>query len=478
MKKFYILFFLITTGLSSYSQSRGIDSLNNIISKSSENKLAPLYLDMVMQYVALKDLENSIASAEKALEIALKYDQKEEVAKAYTLLGKLYNSKDKQTALDYYIKTVEVYRELKDTARIISSSLSASDFLRAVRPADAIKYAESALDYATKIEDKNLIGKANMALGAIYYAQSNYVSSMKACEKAVTVFLETNNKADLGVVYNTMGVIYKNWGEYQKAIEYYQQNLNLQESIGDTIQMGMAYANIGNIYFYVGYDLDKALENYAKAENFFSAKKQYILVAQQLNSMGLVYKEKKDYGEALTKFKKAERLFREQNFKPGVASAQNNAGNVYLEGGNFSEALQYCKNALQINQETGNTKEVGSNYRDLGRIYFKWGKYSEALQYFDMSLKINKDLGHKKEVYELYKNISEVYEKQGIYKIALQNFKNYSDLKDSTISESYLNQISELNAKYETDKKDKELIIQKSELDKQKAEAAQSQAEL
>ncbi len=478
LRQTFFLVILLLAGFSAHAQNRAIDSLRNEISKKSEGKQASLYLELVMQYVALKDLDSSILNAEKSLAVALKYDLKAEQAKAYGILGKLYNSKDKQKALQFYKNTVEVHKELKDTANIISSSLAVSDYLTSVNPVESIKFAEDALALAVITNDKNSIGKAYMAIGTAHYSQSNYVNALKACEKAVEVFRETGNKADLGVVLNTIGVIYKNWGDYQKAIEYYQQNLSLQESIGDTIQMGRAYANIGNIYFYVGIDLDKALDNYDKSINFFKSKKQYLLVAQQYNSMGLVYKEKKDYGEALVNFKKALKEFKDQNYKPGIASAQNNIGNVYLEGGNFADALLYCKEALRINQETGNKKEVGSNYRDLGRIYFKWEKYPESLQYFNLSLKINKELGHKKEVYELYRNISELYEKQGIYRIALDNFKQYNELKDSTISEGYLNQISELAAKYETDKKDKELILQKSELDKKKAEAAQNQAEL
>lgn len=473
-----LIIFLLSSGFYAYPQSRGIDSLMNIISQRNEENLASVYLELVMQYVALKDLDNSILYAEKALEIAIKYDQKAEQAKAYTYLGKLYNSRDKIKALEFYTKTVEVYRELKDTTNIILSSLSVSDYLTSVNPSGSIKFAEDALDLAVATNNQNYIGKSYMAIGAANYTMSNYAAALKACEKAVEVFRETGNKADMGVVLNTIGVIYKNWGDYQKAIDYYQQNLTLQESIGDTIQMGKAYANIGNIYFYVGIDLDKALYNYDKSINFFESKRQWNLVAQQFNSMGLVYKEKKDFGEALIYFKRALKTFKDQNYKPGIASAQNNIGNVYLEGGNFTDALLYCNEALKINQETGNNKEVASNYRDLGRIYFKWGKYGESLQYFNRSLRLNKDLGHKKEVYELYKNIAEVYEKQGLYKNALDNFKNYNELKDSTISEGYLKQISELETKYETDRKDKELIIQKSQLEMKKKEADLSKAEL
>ena len=486
-RQLFIFLFLLLAGLNLYAQNReadsirkyrGIDSLKTIISKSSEQKQSSLYLDLVWQYVVLKDLNNSILNAEKALELSIRFGQKEEQAKAYSYLGKLYNSKDREKALQYFTKTVDVYRELKDTANIISSSLALIPFLSSVNPPSAIKYGEEARDLAIIINDKNSVGKANMAIGAAYYSQSNYVNAMRACEKAAEVFRETGNKADLGNVLNTIGVIYKNWGDYQKAIDYYQQNLNLQESIGDTIQMGIAYANIGNIYFYVGIDLDKALFNYDKSLKFFESKKQYFRAAQQRNSMGLVYKEKKDFSEALIQFKRALKEFKELNDKSGIANAQNNIGNVYLEEGNYTEALQYCNEALKINKETGNKKEVASNNRDLGRIYFKWGKYSEALNLFNLSLRLNKELGHKKEVYELYKNIAEVYEKQGLYKTALDNFKNYNALKDSTISEGYLNQISELEAKYDTDRKERELILQKSELDKKKAEAAQNMAEL
>ena len=60
---------------------------------------------------------------------------------------------------------------------------------------------------------------------------------------------------------------------------------------------------------------------------------------------------------------------------------------------------------------------------------------------------------------------------------ALQNFKTYNELKDSTISDEYLKQISELETKYETERKERELELQRSELERKQVEIDLVEAE-
>ncbi len=76
-----------------------------------------------------------------------------------------------------------------------------------------------------------------------------------------------------------------------------------------------------------------------------------------------------------------------------------------------------------------------------------------------------------------YKLYSELHERKGNSRKALHYYKKYSAIKDSTFTEEKHKTINEINTKYETEKKEKQIIQQQVELEKSKLETAKEKAE-
>jgi tetratricopeptide (TPR) repeat protein len=473
-----ISFLYLISGNQIFAQENTIDSLNSLIEKRNEAEHARLYLELARYYFNEKDGFNANTNALKAAELAASYNLKKVEADALSIAGQLNNRRNPELATEYIEKSLRIYRSFNDTVEIIPLLSSLAEIYRKTDPNKSLEIASEMREMAQLTKDTVNVASALTFIGFNNFTKGNYDEALNAWELALEIYTKLNEKSQIGMLYTNIGVIYKSRGNYEKALEYYQENLYLQEEIADTIEIAKALANIGNIYFYVGVDLDKALEYYKRSLELFQKAGNFYLVGNTYNNIGLVYREKSDNGEALVYFKKALKIFKELNYKPGIAASQNYIGNVYLEGGNYTDALNYSKEALKINEEIGNRKEMASNYRDIGKAYAKWGKYDQSLEYFNKSLQLNRELGHIREVFENYKSISEVFEKQGRYAIALDNFKQYNSLKDSSISEEYLKQISELETKYETDRKERELEIQRSQLAEKEAEALAQKAEL
>ncbi|KAK3755672.1 hypothetical protein QZH41_000641 [Actinostola sp. cb2023] len=51
------------------------------------------------------------------------------------------------------------------------------------------------------------------------------------------------------MAYGNLGIAYRVLGEYQKALEYYEKDLNIAKELGNKLGEGIAYNNLGNAYF-------------------------------------------------------------------------------------------------------------------------------------------------------------------------------------------------------------------------------------
>lgn len=344
---------------------------------------------------------------------------------------------------------------------------------------ESVDYATQAVELARSNKFLSQESEALTLLGGARYYQGNYdkageawISCIDVLQHRMELAADSVKKLSLlnaiALLYNNVGLIYKSKGEYDKAIDYYQQNLKIQEEIGNTLNMARGRANIGNVYFFFAVDLDKALDYYQQSLELFTRyaeeKKDDPVeagngktgMANTYLNIGNLYNEKNDAGRALDNLRKALNLYQELDNKTMEADILSRMGMVYLQGGSYQEALDASLNALKTFREVGQQREEASILKNIGNIYFKWGRYNESLEYLNQSIKISKDLHLKKEVYDVYKDKSEVLAALGNYKDALENYANYVVLKDSSIREENMKQISELETKYETERVEKE----------------------
>nr|MBC8342619.1 adenylate/guanylate cyclase domain-containing protein [Bacteroidota bacterium] len=79
-------------------------------------------------------------------------------------------------------------------------------------------------------------------------------------------------------------------------------------------------------------------------------------------------------------------------------------------------------------------------------------------------------------VLNTYFYLSELYDKLGNFKEALSYYRFYTSLKDTIFNEEKHKQFAEFQTKYETEKKEAQIIIQQTEIDKREAENKRQRA--
>lgn len=293
-------------------------------------------------------------------------------------------------------------------------------------PQMAESIADSALRLAKKIEYKNGLARCYQALANAENTIGKYDFAITNLLKAVDVYTELKDKKGLVSVYNTLANAY----------------LGLKS-------------------------FDKAFTNYNNA-NLLAKKEPIDKHMAAVTSIGIanVLVEKKEYKKAINYFLEAEKDFLNDDKPLLAAYARGMIGEAYLRTSNLVEAEKNILIAIPVFEKNNDEYALGLNYSNLGNIFYKKKELEKAIRYFNMSLK----LGIKRKAWDnIQENaliLSEVYEKNKNLPEALASYKMYTQYKDSVINKDRNKAIAEAESKYESEKKEQQLKLKNSELEK------------
>lgn len=184
--------------------------------------------------------------------------------------------------------------------------------------------------------------------------------------------------------------------------------------------------------------------------------------------LALIYNEEKAFVNAVNLLIEAKKIFEEIQDIYFQSLVNLMLGNSYRSMGQNELALKYFNDALPIATQIGDKDLISSIMENIGTVYVDKGDYSNALKYMHNSEKIFVELKDKKQLLNLSANFIEIYTKINQPDSVLLYFQLYQQLSDSLFSEQKSKSIAEMQTKYETEKKDKEIISLKLEDAKKK----------
>jgi serine phosphatase RsbU (regulator of sigma subunit) len=377
------------------------------------------------------------------------------------------NSLGKDSNIDSLLKVLDNTTE--DTTKIKIDVAIATAYLQKFNYDSTIIFCLKAIELN---EGKDFTGatvRAYWRLGLSYYRKGIIDKALKYYLTALDVAKSIKSNL-LPDILNEIGVLYKSQGNYQKAIECFQQNLEYFENKKDTGMIGYTLNNMANVYYMYGI-YSKSIEYYERSIEIFRKLNKQNYVGYLLINLGISYKKLKENSKALESFRESQEIFKKLKLNTGLAQANGEIGTFYAEEGNYTMALKYQDEALKVYLGLGEKMLIAYAYQAIGETYQKSNAYSTSLNYYQKSLKLFMELNAKKEMIDNYQKIASIYSMIGDHKKAYDNLKNYSSLKDSTLSDDFLKQMQEMEAKYENSKKENEIKLQKAEISKKESEA-------
>ncbi|MDJ0518714.1 MAG: tetratricopeptide repeat protein, partial [Trichodesmium sp. MO_231.B1] len=127
------------------------------------------------------------------------------------------------------------------------------------------------------------------------------LSSWGYYEECIQLYSRLLGKLDQhwdGICFNGLGNAYDSLGEYDKAIEYHQQCLQILREIGDRSSEGIALGSLGNVYKSLG-EHGKAIEYHQQGLRIAKKIGDRSGEGNALGNLGIAYKSLAEYGKAI-----------------------------------------------------------------------------------------------------------------------------------------------------------------------------------
>jgi DNA-binding CsgD family transcriptional regulator len=139
-----------------------------------------------------------------------------------------------------------------------------------------------------------------------------------------------------------------------------------------------------------------------------------------------------------------------------VIYAYNNLGQVMEKMQQLPKALAYFRDAYNISRRLGFSIGISSSSSNIAMIYPELNKPDSALYFVKLGMDEAKRSGDKNYQLKSYETLVNVYEKLGKSNEALEAYKTFVAIKDSIFNTEKSKQIAEMEAKYESEKKEQE----------------------
>ncbi|MEM9324272.1 MAG: sensor histidine kinase [Bacteroidota bacterium] len=311
------------------------------------------------------------------------------------------------------------------------------------RTLQALKAEEGLTDFVR--------GRTTLYLAAYFNQISVPDSTEIYAEEALT---QLHLPIEIARAYRFLGSASRQKGEFDQALSWLFKTLHLADSIDDRILLSATNADIGICYANQG-DMDTAVEflkeSIAYADSGRAVYGNYI-------NIGNIYFFQEQLEEAQAYYKKALEQISEDKDPKVAAAIHLNLGAVLHKQSRFQEAATYFARSKVIAQENGMTEESLNAAVNEAHSMEALGDYGGAVDLLEKTLIRAEELSNFVVIATICESLHEVHSENEDYKSANQWLIKYQAAKDTVTTGQQQKIIKELEIKYETAQKEKEIL--------------------
>ena len=316
---------------------------------------------------------------------------------------------------------------------------------------------EKQLGIVTEMKDKKGIASAldNMAIINMHFGKMDMALSMR--KKSMEIYSSLNEKTLLANCYTWIGNINKDQGEYAIALENYIEALKIFDAEKDDKDIGYPLINISSIYRFLK-QYEKAKKYALDAKLKFEKDNNQDGIGISLYRLAIINTEELEYDNAIRNLTEAQKVFTKTQNNYFLTLVNLLFGTCYQKKGDIQNALNHYNDALYAAQQIGDVDLIASVLQNIGTIYFNNGDYLKALEYM---LKVEKkltEINNRKGIMENLPNFIEIYSRLNQPDSVIKYFQIYQILSNTIFNEQNSSAIAEMQTKYETAKKEREII--------------------
>jgi signal transduction histidine kinase len=334
---------------------------------------------------------------------------------------------------------------------------------KAINVDSALKYSKESIKYSKIFKNDKITALVYNTLATVYEAKSELDSALYFHNKSLVLRIKENDSIGIADSYNNFGIIYDERGEYLKSLNSYFKALNIYEKVDAPFdRLCLVYVNIGIVY--------KKQKEYKKSLNFYKKaigtyKKNNHRVGEIITTSNIssIYLELEDFETAIKYSEVAAEGLKEIGYSRYIAYMKHNMAIAKTGLKNYADAVNLYLEIIDEFEKTDNKFELADAKINLAKNYNQTNKLNKARKQLLNVLKIIRKNEFKEKELQALSLLSKISFKQCRYKDAYNYLKIYDTKKDSVFEKDKIKSILELETKYQTEKKEKELLKTRTE---------------
>jgi signal transduction histidine kinase len=377
------------------------------------------------------------------------------------MLGEIhYQMQQWDRALHWWKRSSELFENLGNPTSLGYALLRCGELYRRLNRAEqALSLIQRGLKlYEEGSPDKHKLAWALCCEGQVLILLNRSQEALPVLQRSMRIYYEVGDSTGAATAEYTVGVAYHRLDLFDEALICYYDVLKFYER-NPNEQIVLALWHIGSLLSLLNRD-EEALEYYYRARDMLVHYKTENALRILIESgIGNQQMKLQKLDEALATFNSAKEMSEREDDRKGLCTALASIGRVYMAQLRYSEARSFFAKSIAYGEQHNSLPEIGSAYKSLGMLLSTNGEHKEALEYFRKSLNISEQIRATQESLDVLKLMSESYLKLDQSDLAYDHLLRHSILKDSFFKENSAKVVFGLNAKYESERKDGEILM-------------------
>ncbi|MEQ1676953.1 MAG: sensor histidine kinase [Chitinophagaceae bacterium] len=322
-----------------------------------------------------------------------------------------------EKSIDYYRQALELGQRIKNNRVILSSYTDLGIcYINLNKMDSAIQSFEQGILFASLMKDTVREARTLANIGNAWLHKKDRATAIDYYLKAARIWETSSDQQYLATLYSNINALLDEQKEHTRALEYGEKAIALAQKLGDEYSLLSGLVNLSTTYSYLG-----------------QHEKEYELLERALPL-----------------------AIKNENLDQ-IATVYHNMGDYYFNKNDFSSALAKYLESLTYVKQMGNKYHLSEISTVLAVTYHKLNQDGKALEYILQAEKLGDEVGVRTKLKEIYLTRAEIEQKAGNYKLASEYYARTVAVSDSLFKTETSEKVAEVEARYQNEKKQKEI---------------------
>ena len=350
-----------------------------------------------------------------------------------SLLNLLSSAKEDAAAVDLYYACGEVFEN--------------------DQPDSAAYYYKKAKALAQKIGFKKGVAAFSSHYIVLLNNKGAFREALLVAKEALGIYKEVGDKRELAIANLNVGSEWQYLSDFGLAAEFYLEAKRTADEIKDQKLQRLTYNNLASVFIELQ-QFEKGMQYAQQSLLIAKELKNDYAISSSMYNIATALMQLKDYRKALEMYREIEQIGQKTADDIVLLDGWLGMGDAYSALNNYVASEQYYKRVIDFSKQKFTPEYEMYACMGMSDLQLKKKAYFTGEKFVKDGIGIAKKLESKLELKDLYLKAANLYEAMGNTALALDFRKKFEVLNDSIVGDKSRALVTNLEAKYEFEKKE------------------------